>query len=545
VILAYPGEVTLGKPQALAGEQPPPHDATAEQTSVHLGHLPSGIRHRPGIAAPPRSPEAALVASVLRQTVMLPEAAAPSGRTFDPIWRPAAGDWRTLHRCMEPAEVAALVLDPAGTIGLRHRHQTRLLVLDIDRHGSAVSPYWDPHGPTASPALQRLEAEAVRVGASIVVYRTPRGGWHVWIVLPVAVHHQKAAAIGAALLARADLEPAPGRLELFPSRTAWSPSPDPRARPRSNGFRLPGQAGGAVWVGGALGWSDDPVTAWQEAAAAVELTDGAATPEWDALLQEAAALRRRHRPPLGSAAAGHHRKARRPCVRWTGPAQSNGNLGDLANLLYQPGLSPEQLGERVAAAARSAPGFAEHASEDTKHRLNRWAVDWAQHCIANPPRRQKSTDPGYNQRQERLARSKMITAAYLAVKKCGPEAMNWSLRQIATVAGVHRQTAKKHLQLWKARAYAAVLSGRGRRLFGKGGTHPLPRGGHLAPQATGGSLPAVPCVENRPLHPVPIGPPAQDRPSPLEPLPPSTAHDLLSAKRARERAELEAWLAVT
>ena len=468
-------------------------------------------------------------------------------RTFDPILRPpVGGEWYTeTWGCRGPEAVAAAVLDPSEVIGLRHRHQTRLVVFDIDAHGTNPSPYWHPAGPDASPALQSLLAEAEAVGAATVIYRTPSGGWHVWILLPEAVHHSIAAAIGPVLAARAGLELDSGRLEAFPSLTRYSEAPDPRHRPRSHGFRLPGQQGGATWIGGAVGWSDEPVTAWEEAAAALELADGAATPTWEKALEEAAELRRRHCPrPVGSAAAGRHRDPRTHAVEWTGPQQSNANLGALATALYQPGETPERLGARIATAARSAPGFDLHASDDTKGRLETWAIDWARCCCSHPPvaRKPQSSDPGRNARLRRENTCLMIAMAHWAAKAFGEDALNWPERKIAKVTKLHRATVKKLLHIWQGRVRSALHAGRGRRLFAAG-TYPLPRGGHSQPAWQ--PLLAVPCVEHRHLESVPTGPPAEERPR--LPQPPqqetSVALDWLAAKKAREQAELAAWIA--
>ncbi len=474
-------------------------------------------------------------------------------RTFDPILRPpVGGEWRTENwGCREPEAVAAAVLDPSEVIGLRHRHQTRLVVFDIDAHGANPSPYWHPAGPHASPAIESLLAEAEAVGAATVIYRTPCGGWHVWILLPEVVHHSLAAGIGPVLAARAGLELGSGRLEAFPSLTSYSEAPDPRDRPRSHGFRLPGQQGGATWIGGAVGWCDETATAWEEAAAAAELADGAATPAWEELLEEAAELRRRRRPrrDLQGPGAGRHRAPRPHAVEWTGPAQSNENLGALTNALYQPGETPERLGARVAAAARVCPGFDRYASADTVRRLDAWCRDWARSCHRRPPRatacRPQSSDPGRNARLQRQAICMVIAMAHHVAKEVGEDALHWSERKIARATNLHRATVKKLLHIWKGRVIAAIFSGRG-RLRRRPGTDPSPRGGAL-----GGSLQpawqrlrAVPCVENRHLESVPTGPPAEDRPRSLQPPQQevSVALDWLAAKKAREQAELAAWI---
>jgi hypothetical protein len=509
------------------------------RTPVRQGNPPPGHRH---LSQPA---ESGLIASVLCKTLMLAEAGGKH-RTFDSILRPpVGGEWRTVHNCMEPGDVAAAVLDLSVVIGLRHRHQTRLVNYDIDAHGAAVSPYWHPAGPEHSPALQRLLAAAEAVGCSHAIYRTPRGGWHAWILLPEAVHYSVAATIGQVIAARAGLELDPGRLEVFPTLTRYSEASDPRHRPRSQAFRLPGQHGGSTWIGGPVGWCSEPSTAWEEAAAAVELADGVATAEWQELLLEAVVLRRERRPrsALRAPGAGRHRAPRAHSIEWTGPSQSMRNLGALTNALYQPGETPEQLGARVAAAARVCPGFDRYASDDTKGRLETWAIDWARCCCSHPPvaRKRQSSDPGRNARLRRENTCLIIATAHMAAKTVGEDALDWSERRVAKVTTLHRTTVKKLFHIWQGRVRSALHAGRGRRLFAAG-TYPLPRGVHSQPAWL--PLPAVPPVENRHLESVPTGPPAEDRPRSPQPSQQevSVALDWLAAKKVREQAELAAWI---
>jgi hypothetical protein len=486
-----------------------------------------------------RSPEAQQVVSVLQSTLMLVE---PGGqhRTFDPIVRPSAGgEWSTAHGCYDGPTIAAMVLDPKLIVGIRHRHQTRLVVLDIDAHGAAVSPYWHPDGPEHSPALQRLLAEAEAVGCGHAIYRTPSGGWHCWLALPEAVHHSEAATIGQALAARAALQVAPGRLEVFPSLTRWSDCQDARHRPRSNGFRLPGQQGAASWIGGPVGWCSEPSTAWEEAAAAVELADGAATAGWAELLEEAAELRRRHRPrlaPRGPGAA-RHRPHRAHAVEWTGPGQSNKNIGLLATRLYQPGEASEVLGARVAAAARACPGFSRYASRDTVGRLDAWCRDWASYCHRYPPRavacRLQSTDPGRNHRLHREAVAKVIDAAVAIAKEHGEAALRFSERRLAELLSMSRNTFRKVKALFRTRLAAAIARP------AVVGPHPYAKGGataqhHQSPDCSPEieSLDPVPSVAFRPCRPPP---------PPLLAMPIAPARDSTS-RREFERNELARWL---
>lgn len=487
-----------------------------------------------------RSPEAQRIVRVLESTVMLVE---PGGqhRTFDAILRPpAGGEWRTLRGCQEPGDVAAMVLDPERIAGVRHRHQTRLVVIDVDAHGSNPSPYWSPAGPDHSPALQRLLAAAEAVGCAHAIFRTPSGGWHAWIVLPEAVHHSAAAVIGQDLAARAGLELAPGRLEVFPTLTRFSETSDPRHRPCSNGFRLPGQQGAATWLGGSVGWCTEPSTAWAEAEAAIELADGAICPAWAELLEQATDRRRRYRRRLApqGPGAGRHRPHREHGVEWTGAHQSNDNLGALANALYQPGEAPELLGARVAAAARACPGFDQHASLDTKQRLEPWCLAWAVACHRHPPQAKAShkpcsSDPGRNHRLHREMVARVIDAAVAIARDHGEAALQFSERRLAELLAMTRTTFRKVKALFKVRLAAAIFRPAvvGIHPYAKGGTTAQP---HQSPVSDpeNQSLDPVPPVASRPCRPPPPPPSA---------LPIAPARDS-TARREHERAELARWL---
>lgn len=481
-------------------------------------------------------PEAELIAQVLRDGLML------DGRSFDPITRRPGEAWRTLrNRQLDPAEAAALVLDSEEVLGLRHRCRCRLLVIDVDHHGAKPSPYWHPEGQ--SPELLRLQAEAEAAGCPGPLIRSSSsGGLHVWLALPVPLPCELAHWVGRALLHRAGMEPGPGRCELFPSSTPWSPGRDCKEWHRRHGIRLPGQAGSALHTG--RGWADDPQLPWLELRAALQAAE--AGPAWDDLLAEAEALMTAHkrasRPrsafPLPRRSAGTIRHR----VRWTGPGQSNRNLGDLANVAYRQTQhrDPEALGAVVEALARNCPGFDQHASADTRQNLSAWCLRWARSCLSKPPtaRRTASTDPGRNARLHREAVCRVIDAAARAARENGVDVLGWSERMVAEFAGVARNTLRPLLNLWRSRVTAAVFGVRG-----AAGSDPSPTRGGTQFLGSIPETPAVSFLRSSIFFPVATGPPGGDRQrSPHPPLELVPSADWLRFKRERERAELLAWI---
>jgi hypothetical protein len=469
------------------------------------------------------------VERVLGQTFCL------DGRTFDPITKPTAGgEWRTLHGGFDVADIADMVLDPAQAAGIRPRWRTRVLTLDYDAHQPAPSPWWDPAGPGASPALQRLLHEAEKAGCRCPIYRTPSGGWHVWIVLPepqpVAIAH----AIGRLLVAAAGMELAPSRCELFPNMAAWDEATDPKQRKAQNGVRLPGQAGGALWTGS--GWATDPELAWREAAAALDATDAAA-PGWEALQQAAAAELRCPRRTKRPADAPRCRSA--AVIAWTAPGQSNNNLKQLANTRWEPGIGIDALALRMIDAARAAPGFARFASHDTKRRLASWCRDWAAARIRRrtpAAKRPTSGDPGRNARLHREAVVRVIDAAPRLARELGAAALDLSERAASDAIGLARGTFRKLKSLWLSRLTAALFPVPAAR-----GSDPMPKGGGLDLLAvsedplisSSGPGDALSRSQPPPPHPPPEVPPVAL---------PTKAPPRLDQRRQREREELARWL---
>lgn len=456
------------------------------------------------------------------------------GRTFDPITKPTAGgEWRTRHGGFGVADIADLVLDPAETVGIRPRDKTRVLVVDIDAHQEAPSPYWHPDGPEASPTVQRLLHEAEKAGCRCAIFRTPSGGWHALIVLPEAQPVAFAHCMGRVLVAHAGMELGSARCELFPNTAKWDETTDAKQRKAQNGIRLPGQAGGALWTGS--GWATEPELAWQELAAALDATDAAA-PGWEALQQTAASERRLLRRTWRAAAGCRRRSS--AVVAWTAPGQSNDNLGLIANACWEPGMSANDLVQRMITVAQTAPGFARFASQDTQKRLVSRCSDWAAACIRRPPagRRRASDDPGRNARLHREAVVRVIDAAPRLARELGAAALDLSERAASDAIGLARGTFRKLKSLFLSRLTAALFpvpAARGSDPYPKGGPLDLlaVSGDHLiSTSGHGGVLPRS--------QPPPPHPPPEVHPVAL----PTAAPPRLDQRRQREYEEMARWL---
>jgi hypothetical protein len=499
-------------------------------------HLTAPSPDRQPFAAPlrplaPLHPDLGLIARVLTEALMR------DGRTFDLIRKPAdgSGGWQTVpYQCFEPEAVAAMVMDPAWIIGLRHRYHVRLVAIDLDNHHGVQN--WHPD----SPRLIALQAAAEAAGIAPSLHRTTNG-MHLWLALPEAVPKVRAHWVSRELLQRAEVDLA--EVELFPSLASGSTIADAKARPASNGIRLPGQHGGALWVGDR--WVDDPVLIWQQLEADLELAE--VCPEWQELQEAAAALEQEHKRSCRRFPS-RPRSSRRPGgddpIEWTGTGQSNDLLGLLANRGYRDGhRDPEALAAYIEAAALAAPGFDRWASLDTKRQLTGKARDWAKCCIARPPLakcRPRSNDPNHNDREHARCVAKVAAAAARFGRRLGDKAMGWNERKASKAIGITRQTFRKLKPLWRVRLLAACYASRSVL-----GTHPSPKGG---------DHPAVVSVESINLLPLPARSPRSlarnlSPPPPAgvdHPLPTLAAtvspHSWQAAQRSREREELARWL---
>lgn len=500
------------------------------------------------------------IATVLRDGFM-----AGDPRSFDTIMRPAdgSGGWQTIKGWrLDPDQVAFTVCGDDVIIGLRHRYQTRLCAVDLDNHGDGA-PIWTRD----SPELLALVRTAEAAGCAVTVAPSPRG-LHLWLSLPEAVPIVRAHWCLRALLQRAGIT---GKVELFPSLPSGTPERDAKARPRSHGIRLPGQAGTVV--------AGDPWTAplliWGALAADLRVAAVADdAPAWSGLQAEAAAMERRHKRGQRNLITRRVQPCRRrapavliarrlAAIQWTGPGQSNDNLGALANVGWRAGhRAPEALADFIETAALAAPGFAAYASFDTRRRLSRWSAQWASCCIARPPAhvaagRPRSADPGRNARLRREAFCALVAACDRAAREVGEAALSWSARKVAEWSGIARTTLQRLRFNWKVRLTACLFRPRSAHPEALAAT-PTSKGGYRGSCITSAhglfpiestDLPLDPARSARPLDRKPWPPPPAEGVPPAATIMPtrsprSSSHPWEAGRRERERAELAAWLGI-
>jgi hypothetical protein len=483
----------------------------------------------------PLDPALGLIARVLTEALMR------DGRTFDLIRKPAdgSGGWQTVsYQCFEPEAVAAMVMDPAWIIGLRHRYHVRQVTVDLDNHRGVQN--WHPD----SPRLIALQAAAEAAGIAPSLHRTPNG-LHLCLAIPEAVPKVRTHWVLRELLQRAEVDLV--EVELFPSLASGSTIADAKARPASNGIRLPGQHGGALWVGDR--WVDDPALIWQQLEADLEQAE--VCPEWQELQEAAAALEQEHKRSCRRFPS-RPRSSRRPGgddpIEWTGTGESNRHLGVLANRGYRDGHhDPEALAAYIEAAALAAPGFDRWASLDTKRQLASKARGWAKSCIARPPLarcRPQSNDPGRNARRKRESFCSVLAGCERAAREFGEAALGWSARKIAEYTGIARTTLSRLRFHWPLRLLA-ILYRRRSEHPAVGGSDPSPKGGDPSGCSSIESIDLL-LVPARSLRPLAqnLSPPSSagvDHPMPTLAATVSP-HLWQAAQRSREREELARWL---
>lgn len=482
-----------------------------------------------------------LVSSVILDGFM-----AGDPRTFDFILRPADGSegWHTEKApVLTPDLVASYVSDPGQIIGLRHRYKTRLAVVDFDNHDAINWTREDPR-------LRRLIALAEVDGVCPVLVPTPHG-LHLWLALPAALPIVTCHWVVKTWLVDAAITE---KVECFPSLSTGDPRCDAKKRQRSNGVRLPGQAGtvrpGDPWT--------DPFAIWSELRQGLALAT--AGPQWEVRLETARVTERSSK----RASKGRRRfvcwKRSAPLPEWTGPGQSNQRLGALANCGWIRGFrDPASLADWMTSAAPTCPGFSAYASADTRSRLSAWCRSWAVSCVKSPPtlaaaRRSPSADPGRNHRLPRENFCRLLQTVKNAAREHGTAALDWSERRISEAAGIARTTLRRMRFHWQVRLLALLYRPRS--------VHPAVGGSDPSTKGGGGimGLGDSPGSDPKKIHSSAIGPARSagspdpnlsrppsggtDPPLPTLPVPSSSLTPWEAQKRDRERREMAQWQAM-
>jgi hypothetical protein len=226
---------------------------------------------------------------------------------------------------------------------------------------------------------------------------------------------------------------------------------------------------------------------------------------------------------------------------WTGPGQSNDNLGRIttwARAAHPDARTVEELAPIIRREALNAPGFAEHASVASRADVQ---ISWPERWAGSSLKRdrvpaQKRTDPQHNHRL--LLRTR---AALTRVWRAARDAAELSQREVAKRAGVNRKTLLRHWDYW---------------LQLLGGPHPSLTGGGVPPAVSSSESQSLsPVSPTSSVEPITAAVPVTSQPKPppasvsTQIATPAVSPFRLDARpldqwRERQRAELLAWIGV-
>jgi hypothetical protein len=364
------------------------------------------------------------------------------------IYRKPDASWLSGWHPLSFSQIAfRAASDDAEIIGVRHERQVRLIVVDIDNKPEKPSKYWHPLGK--SKELLRLQEVAEDCGCKVdFVISSNSGGLHVYIALPEWVHAFRAHWIGRALLQRAGIATGAGQAELFPSEMPFHAG-SPSERPLSNGFRLPGQEGSALVVGDRT--ITHPVLILQQLKSAVE--EAQSCLNFKKLVSQADSLRKQSKRCSKVSNGISEFKRSSGNIAWTGPSQSNDNLGALttqARLRYKP-QTPEKLAAIVEQLALESPGFDQYASDETKENLTSWCKSWANcsfrrgwNANGKTAKAKVSADSNRNERLFNASRERLRDLFC----KMKDTAAGLSKNQVRKLLGMGWATIQKHWHYW-------------------------------------------------------------------------------------------------
>ena len=365
------------------------------------------------------------------------------------ILREDGKDWVSAKRAWKLDEIAQEIWNPTRIIGLRPEGLVRAIFFDFDhKAGGNISPYW--HEKAKSPQLLQLQEEAEACGLQITyIVSSCSGGLHGILSLPVATKAWLAHWIGVVLLEKCNMTEGAGKAEIFPSEIKYVKDANQSNWGRSNGVRLPGQAGSKLITGETF--ADDCEVIYEQLVCDIENTEDCE--QWRNLVQEAQQRSKIQKKNQWQAWQKRGKSAK--TVKWTGSGQSENNLRQITTAVrvQHPEITSEhELAVLIRETAISAQGFWEFASEQTKKELSTclgWALRWArsslrrimQACSNKAPAARKPN--ANNLRVFESSRNKLRN-----LYKLHPESASWSLRKVSRETGLAKRTVTAHKEFW-------------------------------------------------------------------------------------------------
>ena len=237
-------------------------------------------------------------------------------------------------------------------LGKRFGLLTNYLMIDVD----TGSPFHPSNGGI-EPILAAMEA--LGLCRYLLIRSSASGGLHIYFPLAEPVSSWGVACAAHAALTTAGVRVAGGICELFPNKKAFNAE--------HNGHRLPLQQGSFIL-------DDDFRCTGNNKAVFLRQWQHCQTGQDEALLADVLAEKPLPRPKRISVSS-------LPPIAWTGPGQSNEVMKELVNFgdRYLGLKTIPALGDWMVAVAPQLPGFAQFASDESKHDLTRknWAYRWA------------------------------------------------------------------------------------------------------------------------------------------------------------------------
>jgi hypothetical protein len=363
---------------------------------------------------------------------------------FDWIYSPTnSSDWATETRYpLDPAQLWAAHQSPETLIGVRFGQLTRYFNIDLD----VGSRY-------ASESIERA-LEPLLGGAELIrVQSSHSGGLHLYGTLPQPVSTWDLACALRRCLEEAGIEVEGGQCEIFPNTKAYSST----GFSRYQGHRLPMQPNSGSYL---LNRASEPISD-----RVVDLLGAfdrcAAEVDWPALQEQLRTAAKWFKDRgtgqySGSGKAEQWRADLEAAIDrgWTGPGQTDGILGKLAQYgRVFLGMEGADLSAYIEATAKSLDGFKQWCG-DSLRRLSAHCRHWASSAMRRyRPYIFKAANkaPRENQNEARSKdASERIAAAVAALEAAGevPQTIGGLAAALTKAARCSQKTLYKHRALW-------------------------------------------------------------------------------------------------